>query len=136
MYYWLSFHFFWLPKVIGVVFNQNNSKIGCFRLKSTRMKKVLRGTFWKIRRLQIQICPQTSIEPKYGAFYMKDEVSAHGLVLLVQMRWRVAPPWVFHPQLGDLILPIGEIIPNLGYSLLVVYKESHLIYINVISLIG
>ena len=47
--------------------------------------KILRGTFWEIRRIQIQIYPQTSIEPKYGAFYLKDEVSAHGLVLLVQL---------------------------------------------------
>ena len=47
--------------------------------------QVLRGTFWEIRRTQIQIYPQTSIEPKDGAFYLKDEVSAHGLVLFVQL---------------------------------------------------
>ena len=48
-------------------------------------KKILRGTFWKIWHIQIQIYPQTYIESKYGAFYLKNEVSAHGLVLLVQL---------------------------------------------------
>ena len=51
-------------------------------------KKVLFGTFgtfWKIRHIQIQIYPQTYVEPKYGAFYLKNEVSAHGLVLMVQL---------------------------------------------------
>ena len=46
----------------------------------------------KIQRIHIQIYPQTSIEPKYGEFYLKNEVSAHGLVLLVQLSLRVAPP--------------------------------------------
>ena len=41
------------------------------------LKKVLRGTFWKIRHIQIQIYTQTYIEPKYGAFYLKNKVSAH-----------------------------------------------------------
>ena len=48
-------------------------------------KQVLRGTFWEIWRIQIQIYPQTSIEPRYGAFYLTNEVSAHGLGLLVQL---------------------------------------------------
>ena len=48
-------------------------------------KQVLRGTFGEIWRIQIQIYPQTSIESKDGAFYLKDKVSAHGLVLLVQL---------------------------------------------------
>ena len=48
-------------------------------------KQVLRGTFGEIWRIQIQIYPQTSIEPKYGAFYLTHEVSAHGLGLLVQL---------------------------------------------------
>ena len=48
--------------------------------------QVLRGTFGEIWRIQIQIYHETSIEPKYGAFYMKNEVSAHGLGLLVQLR--------------------------------------------------
>ena len=61
------------------------TKIGCFILKSTRLYKVLRGTFGEIRRIQIQIYHQTSIEPKDGAFYFKDKVSEHGLVLLVQL---------------------------------------------------
>ena len=42
--------------------------------------------------MQIQIYPQTYMEPKYGAFNLKNEVSAHGLVLMVQLSWRVAPP--------------------------------------------
>ena len=41
--------------------------------------------FWKILHFQIQIYPQTYIVLKYGAFYLKNEVSAHGLVLLVQL---------------------------------------------------
>ena len=48
-------------------------------------KQVLRGTFREIWRIQIQIYPQTSLEPKYGAFNLKNEVSAHGLGLVVQL---------------------------------------------------
>ena len=48
-------------------------------------KQLLKGTFWKIRLIQIQIYPQTSIEPKYGAFYLNKEVRVHGLVLLVKL---------------------------------------------------
>ena len=48
-------------------------------------KQVLRGTFGEIWRIQIQIYPQTSIEPRYGGFYLTNEVSAHGLGLLVQL---------------------------------------------------
>ena len=40
--------------------------------------------------------PQTYIEPKYGAFYLKNKVSAHGLVLLVQLSCRVAPPYIHY----------------------------------------
>ena len=47
--------------------------------------QVLQDNFGKIWRIQIHIYPQTSIEPKYGEFYLKNEVSAHGLVLLVQL---------------------------------------------------
>ena len=54
--------------------------------------QVLRDNFGEIWRIQIQIYHQTSIGTKDGAFYLKDEVSAHGLVLLVQLSWRVAPP--------------------------------------------
>ena len=50
-----------------------------------KKKKVLRGTFWKIRHIQIKIYPKTYIEPKYGAVYLKNKVSAHVLVLLVQL---------------------------------------------------
>ena len=49
------------------------------------IKKVLRGTFRKIRQIQIQIYPQTSIETKYGAFSLKNKVRAPGLVLLFQL---------------------------------------------------
>ena len=48
-------------------------------------KQVLRGTFGEIWRIQIQIYPETFIEPRYGAFYLTDEVSAYGLELLVQL---------------------------------------------------
>ena len=48
-------------------------------------KQVLRGTFGEIWRKQIQIYPQTSTEPRYGAFYLANNVSAHGLGLPVQL---------------------------------------------------
>jgi hypothetical protein len=48
-------------------------------------KQVLRGSFGDIWRIQIQIYPQTSIEPRYGALYLTNEVSEHGLGLLVQL---------------------------------------------------
>ena len=40
-------------------------------------KQVLRGTFGEIWRIQIQLYHQTSIQPKYWAFYSTNEVSAH-----------------------------------------------------------
>ena len=49
------------------------------------IQKVLRGTFWEIWRTQIQMYPQTSIEPKYGAFYLNNKVRVQGIVLLVQL---------------------------------------------------
>ena len=58
-------------------------------------KHVLRGTFLTNWRIQIQIYPQTPTEPKYGAFYFNNKVSAHGLVLLVQLSWRVASYFEF-----------------------------------------
>ena len=56
-------------------------------------EQVLKGTFGEIWRIQIQIYPQTSIEPRYGVFYLTNEVSEHGLGLLVQLSQRVAPPF-------------------------------------------
>ena len=47
--------------------------------------QALRGNFGEIWRIQIQIYPETSIKPKYGAFNLPNEVSAHGLGLLVQL---------------------------------------------------
>ena len=47
--------------------------------------QALRDNFWEIWHIQIQMYPQTSIEPKYGEFYLKNQVSVHGLVLLVQL---------------------------------------------------
>ena len=40
------------------------------------LKQVPRVTFGEIWRIQIQIYPQTSIEPQCGAFDLKNEVSA------------------------------------------------------------
>ena len=60
-------------------------KEGVLYYKVLRYKIVLRGNFLKIRHIEIQIYPQTYIEPKYGAFYLKNEVSVHGLCLLVQL---------------------------------------------------
>jgi hypothetical protein len=54
-----SFFFFFF-----FFFTKNTSKIGYFRLKSTRMQKVLQGTFWENCRIQIQIYHQTSIVAK------------------------------------------------------------------------
>ena len=48
-------------------------------------KQVLRGTFWAIWRIQTEIYPLNSFEPKYGAFYLKNKLSAHGLVLQFQL---------------------------------------------------
>ena len=99
MYFGLSFPLFFWPKsffhVFGFFFFLTNRppKEGVLDKKILGCKKVFQGSFWKIWHIQIQIHPQTYIEPKYGAFYLKSEVSAHGLVLLVQLSWRVAPPW-------------------------------------------
>ena len=41
--------------------------------------------FGKIWRIQIQMYPKTDYEQKYGACYLKNEVSAHRLVLVVQL---------------------------------------------------
>ena len=60
--------------------------------KHTEAKKVLRSTFWKIGRIHIQIYPQNSIEPTYGAFNLNNEVRVHGLILLLQLSCRVASP--------------------------------------------
>ena len=49
--------------------------------------------FLEIWRIQIQIYPQTPIEPKYGAFYLKNKVGVPFQSLLVQLRWRVTPPY-------------------------------------------
>ena len=55
-------------------------------------KHVLRGTFGEIWQIQIKMYPNTSFDPKYGALNLKNEVSADGLGLVVQLSWRVAPP--------------------------------------------
>ena len=56
-------------------------------------KQVFRGTFGEIWRIQIQIYPNKYVELKNGAFYLNKEVSAHRLGLVVQLSWRVAPPY-------------------------------------------
>ena len=47
--------------------------------------QVPKDTLWKIGLIQIKIYPQTSIELKYGSFYLNNKVTVHGLVLLVQL---------------------------------------------------
>ena len=54
-------------------------------------QKELIGSFWEIWRIQIQIFPQTSIKPKYGAFYLNNKVSVHGYILVVRLQ---LPPCV------------------------------------------
>ena len=89
MYFGLSFQFF-LVKIGFYMFLvfllTKHLQRRVFWTKSTTIeKKYLEVIFPKIRHIQIQIYPQTYIEPKYGAFYLKNEVSAHGLVLVVQL---------------------------------------------------
>ena len=55
-------------------------------------KHVLRGTFGEIWRIPIQIYPKIYVYLKYGAFNLKNKVSAHRLGLVVQLRGRLAPP--------------------------------------------
>ena len=50
------------------------------------------GTFWEIWHIQIQIYNKTSIDPKYGVFYLKNKVSVPHQSLLVQLSLRVTPP--------------------------------------------
>ena len=54
--------------MIGVVCEPKSlpNRMFCTK-KSTEAKKVVRGTFIEIKRQQIQMYPQSSIEPKYGA---------------------------------------------------------------------
>ena len=47
--------------------------------------------------------PQTSFEPKYCAFNLKGKVSAHGLGLVVQLSWKVAPLILYCPGAVDLL---------------------------------
>ena len=41
-----------------------------------------------------KIYPQNPIEPKYGALYLNNKVTVHGLVLLVQLSWKVGYPYI------------------------------------------
>ena len=54
--------------------------------------QLLRGSSWKMWHIQIYIYTQTSIGPKYGAFYLKNEVSDPLQSLLVLLSWLVTPP--------------------------------------------
>ena len=47
-------------------------------------KQVLRGTFGEMWSIQMQSYPKTYVELKYGACYLKSEVGAHRLGLVVQ----------------------------------------------------
>ena len=59
----------------------------CFLTTFVKKKKkqLLRSTFGEIRRIQIQINPKIYVELKYDACYLKNEVSAHRLELVVQL---------------------------------------------------
>ena len=87
MYFLQSFLFF-LAKIFFDMFlvfllTKTPPKESVLDYKVLGYKKGLRGTFGN-RQIQIKIYPKTYIEPTYGAFYLKNEVSVHGLVLLVQ----------------------------------------------------
>ena len=47
-------------------------------------KQELRGTFGANWHIYTQMYNQNSFEPKYGAFYLNNKVSAHVLVLLMK----------------------------------------------------
>ena len=47
--------------------------------------QVLRGTFGEMWHIQIKIYLKIYVELKYGASYLKNEVSAHRLGLVVQL---------------------------------------------------
>ena len=76
--------------------------------------------------IEIQMYPQTYIEPKYGAFYLKNEVSAHELVLLVQLSWRVAPPFVLNEFVIHLatVLLVAFFVLRLFMQTEVHYKDG------------
>ena len=46
--------------------------------KSTKFVQVHKVIFEIIRHIQIKVYIQTSMEPKIGAFYSNNKVSAHG----------------------------------------------------------
>ena len=71
-------HFAWTKKSLDI------DLVGNISLKSAWSKSSL-GTFWKIWhiqieifwRIQIKIYPQTSIQLKYGAFFLNNKNSVH-----------------------------------------------------------
>ena len=63
-------------------------------------KQVLKSTFGEIWCIQIKFYPKPYVELKYGACILKNEVSAHRLGLVVQLSWRVAPPFSQTPCHG------------------------------------
>ena len=79
----------------------------------------------KIWHMQIQIYPQTSIEAKFSAFYFKNKVSAHGLVLLGQLSWRVVPPCKENP-ICSLYKGEEKTLPVLLYAFNIVFIASWL----------
>ena len=93
----------------------------CF-LTTFCKKQVLRGTFGEIWRIQIQMYPKTYVELKYGACYLKNEVSSHRLGSVVQLSWRVAPPYKIYKYALWKYLTVGrqysclQCPPDLGVS--------------------
>ena len=83
----------------GCFFSLKRLQQGVFTKKLLGCKTYLRGNFWEIQGIQIQIYPQNSIEPKYGAFYLKNKVSVPLQSLLVQLSLRVTPPIRYLPSL-------------------------------------
>ena len=59
-------------------------------------KQVLKGIFGGIWCIQIQFYPNPYVELKYGGCILKNNVSAHGLGLVVQLSRRVAPPLLYN----------------------------------------
>ena len=99
--------------------------------------QVLRGTFWQIWKIQTELYSQNSNESKYGAFYLKNEVSVPLQSLLVQLSGRGASPYhlssYFVPAknqfnmlvLNDSCQPkyIWYLQQKMSYFLLLFYKK-------------
>ena len=73
----------------------------CF-LNTFVPKKSTSRNFLENPAIQIQIYPETPIEPKYGALYLNNADSVNGLVLLVKLCLRVASACTLAIRFSDM----------------------------------